>query len=175
MAASALMIWLEDGGPVLFAQRRVGRFGHEFTMYKFRSMRQHAEAERAGLEAENEMDGPVFKIRHDPRITRVGRWLRRSSIDELPQLVNVLFGEMSLVGPRPPLPDEVARYQPWQRRRLSMKPGLTCIWQVSGRSRLDFETWMRLDLEYIDNWSLALDVKLLARTIPAVLSGDGAR
>lgn len=171
----ALLIQAEDRGPVLFRQERVGRFGRRFTMLKFRSMHTDAEARLASLAGLNEADGPVFKMAQDPRITRVGRWLRRSSLDELPQLVNVLRGEMSLVGPRPPLPDEVSGYEAWQRRRLSMKPGLTCIWQVSGRSRLDFETWMRLDLEYIDNWSLGLDLLLLLRTVPAVLTGDGAR
>jgi lipopolysaccharide/colanic/teichoic acid biosynthesis glycosyltransferase len=121
------------------------------------------------------MDGPVFKAPDDPRVTGLGRWLRRSSLDELPQLVNVLRGDMSLVGPRPPLPDEVARYQPWQRRRLAMKPGLTCLWQVSGRSGLDFATWMELDLAYIDSWSLWLDLRILAQTVPAVLRGRGAQ
>jgi len=175
MAAVALAIRAEDGGPVLFKQQRVGRFGRRFTMLKFRSMHTDAERHLHALAEQNEADGPVFKMARDPRITIAGRWLRRSSLDELPQLVNVLRGEMSLVGPRPPLPDEVDSYEAWQRRRLSMKPGLTCIWQVSGRSRLDFETWMRLDLHYIDNWSLGLDLLLLLRTVPAVLSGDGAR
>jgi len=123
----------------------------------------------------NEMSGPVFKVEADPRVTRLGSLIRRWSIDELPQLWNVLRGEMSLVGPRPPLPDEVGHYERWQLRRLSMQPGLTCIWQVSGRSELDFDDWMRLDLEYIDNWSLGLDLKLLMMTVPAVLLGTGAR
>lgn len=175
MLLASVLIRLEDGGPILFAQERVGRFGRRFTMYKFRSMVMNAEAVRAEISHLNEMDGPVFKSTHDPRITRGGRWLRRLSIDELPQLYNVLRGEMSLVGPRPPLPDEVACYQRWQRRRLSVRPGLTCIWQVSGRNQIDFDTWIRLDLEYIDNWSLLLDIKLLLRTIPVVLTGYGAR
>jgi exopolysaccharide biosynthesis polyprenyl glycosylphosphotransferase len=175
MLLAAALVRLQDGGPVLFTQERVGRFGRRFTMYKFRSMVLDAERDRAALAHLNEMDGPVFKSASDPRITRVGRWLRRTSIDELPQLINVLRGEMSLVGPRPPLPDEVASYQRWQRRRLSVRPGLTCIWQVSGRNQLDFDTWIRLDLEYIDNWSLLLDIKLLLRTIPVVLTGYGAR
>lgn len=175
MLLVALAIRAEDAGPVIFRQERVGHFGRRFTMLKFRSMYANAESHLETLAEQNEVDGPVFKIASDPRVTRIGWWIRRSSIDELPQLINVLRGEMSMVGPRPPLPKEVHSYAAWQRRRLSMKPGLTCIWQVSGRSRIDFETWMRLDLEYIDNWSLMLDLILLLRTVPAVLSGDGAR
>jgi exopolysaccharide biosynthesis polyprenyl glycosylphosphotransferase len=171
----ALAVKLEDGGPVFFVQQRSGLFGRTFPMLKFRSMCVDAEARRAGLEARNEAAGPVFKMEDDPRITRVGRFIRRTSLDEFPQFWNVLRGDMSLVGPRPPLPSEVALYERWQMRRLSMKPGITCIWQVSGRSNLDFETWMRLDLLYIDTWSLFLDLKLLLRTIPAVISGYGAR
>ncbi len=171
----ALLVRLEGRGPVLFRQRRVGLHGREFTLYKFRSMRVGAEAERARLLARNEMDGPVFKLRDDPRVTRVGRVLRRTSVDELPQLWNVLRGEMSLVGPRPPLPDEVRRYERWQRRRLSVKPGLTCTWQVSGRSEVGFRRWMELDLAYIDGWSLWGDVRIVLQTIPAVLRGRGAR
>jgi lipopolysaccharide/colanic/teichoic acid biosynthesis glycosyltransferase len=152
----------------------VGLHGRRFTLLKFRSMVVDAERRQADLMALNEMSGPVFKIARDPRVTRVGRVLRKASLDELPQLINVLRGEMSLVGPRPPLPHEVEQYKGWQRRRLSMPPGLTCLWQVSGRNRVDFETWMRLDLAYIDSWSLALDAKILARTVPAVLSGSGA-
>jgi exopolysaccharide biosynthesis polyprenyl glycosylphosphotransferase len=171
----AIAVKLEDGGPVFFVQQRSGLFGTPFPMLKFRSMCVDAEARRAALEARNEAEGPVFKIEDDPRITRVGRFIRRTSLDEFPQFWNVLRGDMSLVGPRPPLPSEVALYERWQMRRLSMKPGITCIWQVSGRSNLDFETWMRLDLLYIDTWSLFLDVKLLLRTIPAVVSGNGAR
>jgi exopolysaccharide biosynthesis polyprenyl glycosylphosphotransferase len=175
MALVALAIKLEDGGPVLFAQERSGYFGRSFRMLKFRSMVVDAEARRAELERLNEMSGPVFKMTRDPRITRVGAFIRRTSLDELPQFWNVLRGDMSLVGPRPPIPAEVARYERWQMRRLSMKPGITCIWQVSGRNEVDFDTWMRLDLEYIDNWSLFLDIKLLLRTLPAVLAGTGAR
>jgi len=130
---------------------------------------------KPSLYAFNEMDGPAFKMSHDPRVTPIGRMLRRTSLDELPQLWNILKGEMSFVGPRPAVVDEVAQYEPWQRRRLSMTPGLTCLWQVSGRNELTFEEWMRLDLEYIDNWSLWLDVKIAVRTIPAVLFGRGAR
>lgn len=174
MGLIALGIRLFDKGPVVFSQTRVGQNGRCFTFYKFRSMIQDAEQQGESLAHLNEMSGPVFKIKEDPRITPIGRLLRRTSMDELPQLWNVLRGEMSLVGPRPPLPTEVARYERWQLRRLSMKPGLTCIWQVSGRSEVDFESWMRQDLEYIDNWSLSLDFKLLVQTVPAVLSGSGA-
>lgn len=175
LALTALLIKLEDRGPVLFVQERSGLYGRPFPMYKFRSMVTDAERQKAKLEHLNEMGGPVFKMKRDPRITRVGSVIRKLSIDELPQLWNVLRGEMSLVGPRPPIPAEVAKYERWQMRRLSMKPGLTCIWQVSGRNEVDFDTWMRLDLEYIDNWSLFLDIKLILKTVPAVLSGTGAR
>jgi lipopolysaccharide/colanic/teichoic acid biosynthesis glycosyltransferase len=144
-------------------------------MYKFRSMVTDAEMLRAELEIFNEMSGPVFKIKEDPRITPIGRFLRNTSIDEFPQLWNVLVGDMSLVGPRPPIPGEVEKYDPWHRRRLSMKPGLTCLWQIGGRNRISFEQWMKLDLEYIDNWSLWLDITILCRTIPVVVSGFGAR
>jgi exopolysaccharide biosynthesis polyprenyl glycosylphosphotransferase len=171
----ALLVKLDSPGPVLFRQRRVGLHGRAFTLHKFRSMRVGAEAERHLLLARNEMDGPVFKVADDPRVTRVGRLLRRTSLDELPQLWNVLRGEMSLVGPRPPLPDEVRRYERWQRRRLSVKPGLTCTWQVSGRNEVGFRRWMELDLAYIDGWSLWEDVRIVLRTIPAVLLGRGAR
>jgi len=175
MAAAAVLIRLTGPGPVLFRQRRLGLHGRPFVMYKFRSMAPGAEELRSELGPINEMDGPVFKSSQDPRITPVGKWLRRFSIDELPQLYNVLKGEMSLVGPRPPLPDEVARYERWQRRRLSMKPGITCLWQISGRNHVGFEEWMRLDLSYIDNWSLLLDLKILLKTVPVVLWGKGAR
>lgn len=174
MLVIAAAIKLDSPGPVLFKQVRAGRHGRKFTMYKFRSMVTDAEALRARLEHLNEMDGPVFKIKRDPRITRVGRFVRATSIDELPQLFNVVLGDMSLVGPRPPLPSEVAEYEPRQRRRLSVKPGLTGLWQVSGRNQIDFDQWMKLDLEYIDNWSLWLDTKILFRTIPAVLRGTGS-
>jgi exopolysaccharide biosynthesis polyprenyl glycosylphosphotransferase len=175
IAALAVAIRLDSPGPVFFRQRRVGKNGREFTLFKFRSMRVGAEDELAHLRRHNEMAGPVFKMREDPRVTRVGRLLRRTSLDELPQFWNVLRGEMSVVGPRPPLPSEVRLYQRWQRRRLSMKPGLTCTWQVSGRSDVDFERWMELDLAYIDGWTLWRDVVILLRTIPAVLLGRGAR
>jgi exopolysaccharide biosynthesis polyprenyl glycosylphosphotransferase len=171
----ALLVKLEDGGPVLFVQERSGLYGRRFPMIKFRSMVVDAEARKAALDARNEMSGPVFKMAADPRVTRIGQLIRKASIDEIPQFWNVLRGEMSLVGPRPPIPGEVARYERWQMRRLSMKPGITCIWQVSGRNDVDFESWMRLDLEYIDNWSLFLDLKLMLRTLPVVFLGTGAR
>lgn len=170
----ALVIKLTSGGKVLFRQTRCGLNGRFFTIYKFRTMVEDAEDRRRDLLHLNEMDGPVFKLRSDPRVTAFGRFLRRFSLDELPQLWNVLRGDMSLVGPRPPIPEEVAKYQRWQRRRLSMKPGLTCLWQVSGRNDVDFDRWMQLDLEYIDSWSPMLDLKILLRTIPVVLSGKGA-
>jgi exopolysaccharide biosynthesis polyprenyl glycosylphosphotransferase len=170
----ALAIKLTSPGPVFFKQERVGRHGRLFNMIKFRSMVANAEALQAQLLAQNEQSGPVFKIARDPRITAVGRVLRKLSLDELPQLLNVLRGEMSLVGPRPPLPSEVARYEPWQRRRLSVAPGITCVWQVSGRNQISFEQWMYLDMQYIDHWSLGKDVWLILKTIPAVLGGRGA-
>jgi exopolysaccharide biosynthesis polyprenyl glycosylphosphotransferase len=173
--ALALGVKLDSRGPVLFRQRRVGQNGREFWLYKFRSMYADAEARRAELEHRNEMDGPAFKIADDPRVTRLGRFLRKTSLDEVPQFWNVLKGEMSVVGPRPPLPSEVKRYQRWQRRRLSVRPGITCTWQVSGRNELDFAQWMELDLRYIDNWSLWRDLEIVLRTIPAVLLGRGAR
>jgi exopolysaccharide biosynthesis polyprenyl glycosylphosphotransferase len=172
---AALAIKVSSPGPVLFRQVRCGLNGRHFTLWKFRTMHAGAEERLPEISHLNEMSGPVFKAKKDPRLTGVGRLLRRLSIDELPQLWNVILGHMSLVGPRPPLPEEVARYEPWQRRRLSMKPGLTCLWQISGRSELDFDRWMELDLKYIDTWSPMLDVKILLKTVPAVLSGRGAR
>lgn len=174
MIAAAIAIRLESNGPVFFKQVRAGRSGRKFSMLKFRSMVTDAEQIKAKLAHLNEMDGPVFKIQHDPRITRVGRFIRKTSIDELPQMFNILLGDMSMVGPRPPLPSEVEQYEPWQRRRLSVKPGLTGLWQVSGRNQIDFEEWMQLDLQYIDTWSLWLDVKILLRTVPAVVLRSGA-
>jgi exopolysaccharide biosynthesis polyprenyl glycosylphosphotransferase len=174
LLAVAVAIRFDSPGPVFFRQRRVGLNGRGFTMYKFRSMFIDAEARLEALKAHNEMDGPVFKMRNDPRITRVGRFLRKTSLDEFPQFINVLSGQMSVVGPRPPLPGEVRQYKPWQRRRLSMKPGITCIWQVSGRNDIDFDHWMELDLEYIDHWSLWRDFEICLKTIPAVLSARGA-
>lgn len=171
----AILIKLEDGGPIFFSQQRSGLFGRPFSMHKFRSMVVDAEAQKARLSGKNQAGDVVFKMDNDPRITRIGHFIRKTSLDEFPQFWNVLVGEMSLVGPRPPIPTEVTRYQRWQMRRLSMKPGITCIWQVSGRSNIPFEEWMRLDLEYIDNWSLFLDLKLLLLTLPAVVTGRGAR
>lgn len=174
--ATALIIKLGSPGPVFFRQKRVGKNGRIFVLLKFRSMILNAEEMLDELKAQNEMSGPVFKIKEDPRVTRFGRFIRRYSIDELPQLFNVLRGDMSLVGPRPPLPEEVKSYRRKQRRRLSMRPGLTCTWQVSGRNNIpDFEQWAELDLEYVDNWSLYKDFVLLLKTIPAVMSGSGAR
>ena len=170
----ALAIKVSSPGPVLFRQRRAGLNGRLFNMLKFRTMVQDAEKLRSELEDRNEMDGPVFKIKDDPRVTRLGRYLRRTSLDELPQVLNVLKGEMSLVGPRPPIPEEVAKYERWQRRRLSMKPGITCFWQISGRNQVNFEEWMEMDLKYIDNWSIKLDMQILLKTIPVVLLGKGA-
>ena len=165
-------IKLGSSGPVLFRQLRVGVNGRTFTMLKFRSMVENAEHLHAAIACHNEMSGPVFKMRDDPRVSGVGRYLRMWSLDELPQLWNVLGGDMSLVGPRPPLPREVGQYESWQRRRLSVRPGLTCLWQVSGRNQIDFDAWMKLDLEYIDHWSWWLDLKILCRTLPAMLRGQ---
>jgi exopolysaccharide biosynthesis polyprenyl glycosylphosphotransferase len=171
----AAVIRATSDGPALFVQRRVGLNGREFDLYKFRSMVADAEARKGELLPHNEMSGPAFKIANDPRITPIGRLLRRTSLDELPQLLNVLRGDMSLVGPRPAVPMEVHGYARWQRRRLSVKPGITCLWQISGRNDVDFDTWMKLDLSYIDNWSLWLDLKIILYTIPAVLLARGAR
>jgi len=172
---AATIIKLTSPGPVLFHQVRSGLNGRLFKMYKFRTMVVNAEELRETLLDRNEMNGPVFKIKNDPRVTRIGRWLRRTSLDELPQLFNILLGDMSLVGPRPPIPAEVEKYERWQRRRLSMKPGLTCFWQIAGRNEVDFEDWMKLDLKYIDNWSYKLDIIILLKTVPVVLLGRGAR
>jgi lipopolysaccharide/colanic/teichoic acid biosynthesis glycosyltransferase len=171
---AAIAVLVTSRGPAFYKSTRLGKNGRPFTFYKLRSMYVGADAERARLMHLNEVDGPVFKLRRDPRVTRVGQWLRSTSIDELPQLLNVLRGDMSLVGPRPPLPEEADKYEAWQRCRLDVKPGITCLWQVSGRSRLSFEEWMRLDLEYIRRQSLATDLWILVRTIPAVLSREGA-
>jgi exopolysaccharide biosynthesis polyprenyl glycosylphosphotransferase len=176
-----LILWiaikLESPGPALFRQRRSGRHGDPFTMYKFRTMHSDAEMRKAELDALNEMQGPVFKIKKDPRVTRIGAFLRFTSLDELPQLLNVFLGQMSLVGPRPlPTYETLAMTANAQRRRLSVSPGITCLWQISGRNEVkDFADWVRLDLEYIDQWSLWLDFEILLRTIPAVLFGRGAR
>ena len=169
----SILIKLTSKGPVFFEQERIGTHGRRFQVYKFRTMMENAEELKHELEEKNEMDGPVFKIKNDPRITKIGRFLRKTSLDELPQLYNVMRGDMSLVGPRPPLQSEVKLYKPAERRRLSMKPGITCIWQVSDRNETSFEHWMKLDLQYIDNWSLMLDAKLLLQTVGAVFRCTG--
>jgi len=171
----AVAIKLESEGPIFFVQERVGLNKRRFRMLKFRTMQRDAEARMKDLEHLNEKTGPIFKIRNDPRVTTIGRWLRRTSIDELPQLVNVLLGDMSIVGPRPlSVRDALRMEEAWQKRRFSVKPGLTCLWQVSGRSNLSFDQWMQLDLQYIDTWSLELDARILLRTIPAILLARGA-
>ncbi len=174
MMAIAAAIKFTSKGPVFFRQERLGLNGRPFTMLKFRSMVADAEEQKAQLADSNEMDGPAFKMKHDPRVTWVGRIIRTLSLDELPQMINVLLGQMSLVGPRPAPREEVEAYQRWQRRRLSMKPGITCFWQIAGRNKVDFDEWMRLDLQYIDNWSFGLDLKILLKTIPAVFFARGA-
>jgi exopolysaccharide biosynthesis polyprenyl glycosylphosphotransferase len=171
----AVVVRATSPGPALFVQRRGGLNGRPFPMLKFRTMRVGAEAEREALLAANEMDGPVFKIAADPRVTRIGRWLRRTSLDELPQLLNVLVGHMSLVGPRPLPLLETQALRGKYRRRLTMRPGVTCLWQISGRNELGFEQWMNLDLQYVDQWSLGLDLAILLRTLPALLTARGAR
>lgn len=169
----AILVRCTSPGPALFWQRRCGEGGRIFWMPKLRTMIVGAERQRGALSGQNEMKGPVFKIRNDPRVTSLGRFLRRYSLDELPQLWSVFRGEMSLVGPRPAVPQEVARYGRRERRRLAVRPGLTCLWQISGRNALDFDEWVRLDFEYIDNQSLRLDLTILLKTIPAVLGGTG--
>jgi exopolysaccharide biosynthesis polyprenyl glycosylphosphotransferase len=173
LVLAALLIQLTSPGPIIFKQVRCGLGGRKFVLYKFRSMILEAEEVKDQLSHLNEMSAPVFKLSNDPRCTPVGKWLRKFSIDELPQLVNILKGDMSFVGPRPPIPEEVERYERWQRRRLRMKPGLTCLWQVTGRNEIDFGEWMKLDLQYIDTWSLLLDFKICLKTIPIVLLGKG--
>ncbi len=170
----ALLVKVTSRGPAFFKQQRVGLHGRRFNMLKFRSMVANAEELKAALAKHNEQTGPVFKMRQDPRVTRVGRFIRKYSIDELPQLINVLRGDMSVVGPRPPVPSEVVRYEAWQLRRLCVRPGLTCLWQVSGRNQISFEDWMYLDMQYIDHWSLRQDFHLIFRTLPVVFLGRGA-
>lgn len=162
-----------DGGPVFFLQKRTGLNGRHFYCYKFRTMVVNAESLQKELIDKNEQEGPVFKIKNDPRVTRIGRFLRKTSLDELPQFLNVIRGEMAVVGPRPPIPSEVEQYERWQQRRLSMKPGITCIWQVSGRNNIPFEQWMKMDMQYIDTWSLKLDFVILLKTVKVVFTGDG--
>ena len=170
----AMLVCVSGKGPIFFMQKRVGAGGKIFNIYKFRTMIPDAEDVLKDLKDQNEASGPVFKIRRDPRTTPIGRYLRRYSLDELPQLWNIIRGEMSIVGPRPPIPSEVAMYHPWQLRRLSVPQGLTCIWQISGRSDVTFDDWVKLDLRYIDTWSLRLDFAIIARTFLVVLRGSGA-
>jgi len=171
----SLAIKFTSPGPILFIQNRVGLNKRRIRIYKFRTMVPDAEQKLAELEHLNEVEGPAFKIKNDPRITPLGRFLRRTSLDELPQLFNVLKGDMSLVGPRPlPLRDYNGFSEDWQRRRFSVRPGLTCLWQINGRSMINFDKWMKFDMEYIDNWSLWLDLKIMLKTIPAVFKGSGA-
>ena len=167
----AILIKLESKGPIIFSQKRIGLNGKEFKMYKFRSMVQNAEELKEKLQKQNEMSGPMFKMKNDPRVTKVGKFIRKTSIDELPQLINVLKGDMSLVGPRPSLPKEVENFEGWMLRRLDVKPGLTCYWQVSGRNNIDFEDWMKLDIKYVEERSFLLDLKLIFKTA-FVLFGD---
>jgi lipopolysaccharide/colanic/teichoic acid biosynthesis glycosyltransferase len=172
----ALAIKIDSAGPVLFSQERIGRNGRRFTFYKFRSMYRDAEERKEELAGRNEMSGPMFKLEDDPRITRVGRFLRKTSLDELPQFFNIVKGDMSLVGTRPPTADEFEKYNQRYRRRISMTPGLTGLWQTSGRSDIeDFDEVVKLDLQYIDNWSLWLDIKILLKTVAVVFSGKGAK
>jgi len=169
-----ILIKLDSPGPIFFRQKRVGRNGKIFDFFKFRSMFSGAESVIGALRPLSSVDGPVFKIKDDPRVTRVGRFLRRSSLDELPQLFNVLKGDMSIVGPRPNLPSEVSQYLPWQKRRLEVTPGITCFWQIAGRSHIGFQEWMRLDLEYVRNRSYITDLKIMFKTVPAVIARKGA-
>lgn len=172
--AVALMIKIDSKGPVFYRQKRVTKDGKEFLMYKFRTMVVDADRMLEKLKEENEADGLLFKIKKDPRITRAGRLLRRLSIDEVPQIINVLKGELSLIGPRPPLPEEVREYKKWHRKRMNVKQGITGLWQVAGRSELGFEEGIKLDLYYIQNWSIGMDIKILLKTIPAIISRRGA-
>lgn len=173
MFAISILIKMEDGGPVFFKQIRVGRHGRLFKCYKFRTMVVNAEELKEKLMSLNEQEGPVFKIKNDPRITKVGRFLRKTSLDELPQFFNVLLGDMSIVGPRPPIPSEVEQYDRSLHRRLSITPGITCTWQVSGRNNIPFDKWMEMDMEYIDNWSLSLDLMIILKTFKVLISGNG--
>ena len=167
----AILIKFESKGPIIFTQKRVGFKGNEFNMLKFRSMVVNAEELKDKLKNKNEMSGPMFKMKNDPRVTKIGRFIRKTSIDELPQLINVLKGEMSLVGPRPSLPSEVKQFKPWMLKRLEVKPGLTCYWQIMGRNNIDFEEWMKLDIKYVEKRSVLLDIKLIYKTF-FVLFGD---
>lgn len=171
----AVAIKLESKGTVLFSQERIGRNGQSFKMYKFRSMVANAEELKKKLTAKNEMDGPMFKMKEDPRVTKVGKFIRRTSIDELPQIINILKGEMSLVGPRPSLPNEVKEFEEWMLERLTVKPGLTCYWQVSGRNDIDFENWMKLDIKYVEERNTLLDFKLIFKTFFVLFGDEHAR
>ena len=171
----SILIKLESKGPIIFSQKRVGINGKEFNMYKFRSMVINAEELKEKLAEKNEMSGPMFKIKDDPRITKVGKFIRKTSIDEVPQLFNVLKGEMSLVGPRPSLPNEVKEFEPWMLKRLDVKPGLTCYWQVMGRNNIDFENWMKLDVNYVSERSFWLDIKLIFKTFFVLFGDENAR
>lgn len=171
LLVTAVLIKLESKGRIFFSQTRVGLHGKEFKIYKFRSMVDGAEALRKSIEHKNEMSGPMFKVRGDPRITKIGRFIRKTSIDELPQLISVLKGEMSLVGPRPSLPSEVEKFESWMLKRLEVKPGITCYWQVSGRNNICFEDWMKLDIDYVNHRNMQLDIKLIFKTI-ILLFGD---
>jgi lipopolysaccharide/colanic/teichoic acid biosynthesis glycosyltransferase len=174
LIVASVGIMISSPGSPIFAQERVGLYGRRFTMYKLRTMRPNAHGDLHALRSTNEVSGPVFKMKNDPRVFAFGRLLRKLSIDEIPNLINVLFGQMSIVGPRPPLPSEVEGYSDYAHRRLRAKPGITCVWQASGRSSIDFNEWMRLDHLYIDSWSPLYDLKIILSTIPAVLSGKGA-
>jgi lipopolysaccharide/colanic/teichoic acid biosynthesis glycosyltransferase len=169
-----VLIKITSRGPVFFTQKRVGLNGRQFMLYKFRTMHEDAQKKRFDMEKYNELDGPAFKIKNDPRIEPLGKLFRKLSLDELPQFFHILVGQMSFVGPRPLPCYEIRDFGPWQRRRLSMRPGLTCLWQIRGRSKVDFSQWMSLDLEYVDTWSLTLDFYILFKTIPVVLFGIGA-
>lgn len=171
----SILIKLESEGPIIFAQERVGMKGKTFKMYKFRSMVVDAEELKEKLKEQNEMDGPMFKMKNDPRVTKVGKFIRKTSIDELPQIINVLKGEMSLVGPRPSLVKEVEKFEPWMLRRLDVKPGLTCYWQVSGRNDIDFENWMRLDVKYVEERNIWIDLKLIFKTFLVLFGDEHAR
>lgn len=171
---TAILIKVESKGPVFFTQERVGTNGIKFKMYKFRSMVNNAEQLKEKLRLKNEMDGPMFKIRNDPRVTKVGRFIRTTSIDELPQLINILKGDMSLVGPRPSLSDEVKEFEPWMMERLNVKPGLTCYWQISGRNDIQFKDWMMLDIKYLKERSISVDIKLILKTLLVIFRDSGA-
>ncbi len=170
----SVMIKVESKGPVFFVQKRVGLNGKTFNMYKFRSMVQNAEELKYSLKENNDMDGPMFKMKNDPRITRIGKFIRKTSIDELPQLFNILKGEMSFVGPRPSLPEEVEQFEPWMKERLIVKPGLTCFWQISGRNNINFIEWMKMDIKYIKERSIFLDIKLIVKTLIVFLGDKNA-